>query len=345
MAVSGSSIAQALSGSHMGGVALGAATLASENLTGISPLDFMPSPFTAPLWGSLMNPVKAARIINPFSGGTGAVFAGLSESVTSKWGEGSNFFRRTDAFKNTATYAGATYRGPVGFKTLMLGMRESSGLAAKMSIGNMALSSAELVGHAFANKGMGDALWVKTLQNARTLGVAGMLNIGEDLSSPEKLGAAWAYKFGGIDPSNVKAGKQISAKVADGGEKAIKHYLPQFSDDAVKAGFKLGAGMGARVFSTVAAGFSLYTYYDIISTVTSSLASTSIQGAGELAATLNQWIDEKRGLEFGYGRIPQAMISAGASTERRRAVQASYGAKINPRNRLMGNEASYHHNR
>ena len=49
--------------------------------------------------------------------------------------------------------------------------------------------------------------------------------------------------------------------------------------------------------------------------------------------------------DFGTGRIPNALQSAGAGTERRRAIQAAYSAKINPSNRMFGNEARFHHSR
>jgi hypothetical protein len=346
---------------YMGGLGLGAANVISANTMGLSTLDFTPSAVTAPFWGAFMDPLTALRTISPWGhgsgwmGGIGMTFAGYTDiegqmDVTkirarSKGGGvmPGTITKKMSGMK-AATFQGAQYGGPIGFKTLLLGMGEKPGIAARLSIGNMALSTAELVGDAFSAGGLGKATWVKALTNAKSLGVAGMFNIGEasQFGSPDKLIYKGIYKFAGIDPVNIKAGKSIKVAGEVAGE-TVEKFLPKLTSNALKDGVRLGIGAGARTFTTLAAGMSLYTYWQIFSGVSTAIGTTAARGVGELALTLNQWLEERQGLEFGYGRIPAAMISSAAATERQRAIQASYGAKINPRNRLMGNEASYNH--
>jgi hypothetical protein len=359
-------------GGYLGGLGLGSATLALESSpAGISSLDLMPSPLTAPLWGAFMTPVRAASILNPFSGeGTGTrgygifnrqakipyanpIMAGqfgLSfDASGAKIRTGRNFQKafpflgpKTEFYRKLKSIE---YGGPIGFRTLLTGMPDKMGikqgfaLGSRLSIGNMVLSATESVGHAAISAGW-EAPMFRTMRHAKSLGLAGMLNLVDDADflskTPDKLKSAWLYKLAGVDPKTLKVGAEITYA------KGVSKFAPKITEVGKLA---LGAGGAAKAFATAAAGFSLYTYLDLMSGAVKFTADTFVKGIGGLAVSINQWLDERKGLELGYGRLPTAMISSAAATERQRAVRASYGAKINPRNRLMGNEATYHHTR
>jgi hypothetical protein len=348
---------------YLGGLGLGSATLALESSpAGISSLDLMPSPLTAPLWGAFMTPLRAASVLNPFSGEG----FGTRGYAFQKFELPGNFMRDEffgakvrkggtwNKWRNYGVKAGAPYyqnlkpigySGPIGFRTLLTGMPDKMGikqgfaLGSRLSIGNMVLSATESVGHAAISAGW-EAPMFRTMMHAKSLGLAGMLNMVEDVDlirkTPDKLKSAWLYKLAGVDPTKLEAGKEIVYS------KGVSKFAPKVTEAGKMT---LGVGFGARAFATAAAGFSLYTYLDLMSGAVKFTADTFVKGIGGLAVTINQWLDERKGLELGYGRLPTAMISSAAATERQRAVRASYGAKINPRNRLMGNEAIYHHTR
>ena len=372
----GSYLTEVAGGGYLGGLGLGAATLALESSpAGFSSLDVLPSPFTAPLWGAFMNPVRAMSNLNPFSGlgfGTRG-FALTPTFIDSMGGREWRAILKEYAWKGSWTGFGKGrsklshggyfslsgvhkqhyyrplkrnyYGGPLGFRTLLTGMPDKMGikqgfaLGSRLSIGNMVLSATEAIGHAAMSAGW-EAPMFRTMRHAKSLGLAGMLNLVDDADflskAPDKLKSAWLYKLAGVDPTKLKAGQEIVYS------KGVSKFAPKVAEAGKMA---LGVGKGARVFATAAAGFSLYTYLDLLSGAVKFTADTFVKGIGGLAVSINQWLDERKGLELGYGRLPTAMISSAAATERQRAVRASYGAKINPRNRLMGNEATYHHTR
>ena len=366
-------LTEAAGGGYLGGLGLGAATLALEGTeAGISILDVMPSPLTAPLWGAFMSPVRAMSNLNYFSGlGFGTRGYGLARTPIEGAAAWRSALRANPSllqkkYKIPHSFRGAgftgaknvshgldrlgpyyrslkqnTYGGPIGFRTLLTGMPSPGniGLGSRLSIGNMVLSATEAVGHAAMSAGW-EAPMFRTMKHAKSLGLAGMLNLVDDADflgkTPDKLKSAWLYKMAGVDPKTLKVGAEITYA------KGVSKFAPKVTEAGKMA---MGVGAGARAFSTVAAGFSLYTYLDLMSGAVQFTADTFVKGIGELAVNINQWIDERKGLELGYGRLPTAMLSSAAATERQRAVRASYGAKINPRNRLMGNEATYHHTR
>jgi len=372
----GSYLTEVAGGGYLGGLGLGAATLALESSpAGFSSLDVLPSPFTAPLWGAFMNPVRAMSNLNPFSGlgfGTRG-FALTPTFIDSMGGREWRAILKEYAWKGSWTGFGKGrsklshggyfslsgvhkqhyyrplkrnyYGGPLGFRTLLTGMPDKMGikqgfaLGSRLSIGNMVLSATESVGHAAISAGW-EAPMFRTMRHAKSLGLAGMLNLVDDADflskTPDKLKSAWLYKLAGVDPKTLKVGAEITYA------KGVSKFAPKITEVGKLA---LGAGGAAKAFATAAAGFSLYTYLDLMSGAVKFTADTFVKGIGGLAVSINQWLDERKGLELGYGRLPTAMISSAAATERQRAVRASYGAKINPRNRLMGNEATYHHTR
>jgi len=369
----GSYLEEVATGGYLGGLGLGSATLALESsAAGISPLDVMPSPLTAPLWGAFMSPVRAMSNLNPFSGlGFGTRGFALTPTFiesAADWratlkadpwmnprvGPGYSKLPHGGYFSMSGVHKQKYYRplkqnyygGPLGFRTLLTGMPPEMGLkqgfalGSRLSIGNMVLSATEAVGHAAMSAGW-EAPMFRTMMHAKSLGLAGMLNMVEDADlirkTPDKLKSAWLYKLAGVDPTKLDV---IDKPIIY--SKGVSKFAPKVTEAGKMA---LGVGFGARAFATAAAGFSLYTYLDLMSGAVKFTADTFVKGIGGLAVTINQWLDERKGLELGYGRLPTAMISSAAATERQRAVRASYGAKINPRNRLMGNEATYHHTR
>ena len=108
----------------------------------------------------------------------------------------------------------------------------------------------------------------------------------------------------------------------------------------------LGAQMALKQWGRIVIGSSIGVKFgggdDSYCYSLSKMASELIPKA---ARSFFQYVKEIQRPEFGRGRLHMAMASAGAATERQRAVRATYGNKINPTNRLMGTEAMYHHSR
>jgi len=327
-------------GSGMGqyGYAAGAGltSAAVNSTTGINPLlELTPNPLQAMSYGMIT--------ANPFTA-AGRMWSGLT-------GLGGPI-RGMQPWK---------YRGAWGYKTLLTGLGESGGgMGAKLSVGNVALSATEGVGKLIGGfGGMADKTWVQAMSNARRLGIAGMLNVGE-----ETLKHTWVYNLSGNAPG---ADDFITKTLSGSGDDAIKArflkntgkgsgdtiisafgskkaLLPQ--RQAIKKGALLVAGgIAGRALTFASGASSLMLMWDIASFAGGGMLTSSIEGMGDFTRGVLQYLDESRKPNMGRGRIPSSLMTTAAATERQRAVQASYASRVNPSNRMYGNEASYQHTR
>jgi len=315
-----------------------------DSSTGINPLlELTPNPLQAMSYGMLT--------ANPFTA-MGRMWSGL----TGKGGP----MKGMQPWK---------YSGAWGYKTLLTGIGEAgAGMGAKLSVGNVALSATQGIGRLIGGfGGMADNTWVQAMSNARRLGVAGMLNVGE-----ETLKHTWAYNLGGRAPGSddfviktlsgsgddaIKARflKNTAAKV--GGIKTNNTMISAFPHKpmagkaqytaAKKAGqsILIAGGIAGRALTFASGASSLMMMWDIASFAGGSALTSGIEGMGDFTRGVLQYLDESRKPNMGRGRVPSSLMTTAAATERQRAVQASYAAKVNPSNRMYGNEASYQHTR
>jgi hypothetical protein len=306
-----SAIAQSLSGTSEG-LAVGAGYFAANSATGIGVTDVVPNIFEAAMYGGfIFSPVKAAK----------TTWGALRGPIPGK------------------DPAGIKYAGMLGYKTALLGIADKNpGFLARISLGNVTLSGVEAIGK-FAQNMMGDApnTFVSTMAHARKLGFAGMANIDSDLSDIKKIKHKWLYTLAGVksDDASLMSIKGLK------GQKTVK-----VTGAMRKSGMILtNANKMGRLATGAMGAYSLYSWLSVASTAGRVLGGIALEGAGEAARQFFEYTSELQKPEFGKGRVHLAMISSASATERQRAVRATYGAKINPTNRLYGTEASYHHSR
>jgi len=226
----------------------------------------------------------------------------------------------------------------LGYCTLLLGVQPGANIGARASIGNIMLSGIQAMGQSATGE-WAKQEWIKTAANAKKLGLAGMANLSA--SEPGgKIGRGLKesklYKMAGIDVSKSKL-------VASGieGKSTV-----EITKGLMKQGIQVGAtSAGMRIFSAALGMYSTFAWFELFGAIAKAGGTIAMEGVGEAARSFFQYVNEIQRPEFGKGRLNVAMQSAGAATERQRAVRASYGSKINPTNRLFGTEAMYHHSR
>ena len=358
-------LASAYGASAIAGSLYGGANYASGEGIGFNPLaEITPTPWMGAVYGAatgmpwpwqamsafkegMMGPNPGRGFAESWSSPSGWRHTGKSQWTGSwnpkTWGWGptgrkGSFAKRSAAEGNLKK---RHFGGMLGWKTMLLGVH--GGMWSKLSVGNVGLSTIELIGKTFQSF---DPTWksstVGKMANARQLGLAGMFNMVDDVDAPGNLKQGWLYRLAGVDPDDAKYVK-LGSKAASGmGDKAAL----KITDDIMKKGLQMTAASGmGRIFGMVGGAFSMWTWYSIIRDTTNIVAGIAGQGMGQAATQLYNWLGEVNQPEFGSGRIHHSMASGAASTERQRALRAAYSAKINPNNRMYGNEAAYHHSR
>ena len=337
-----SAMAQAMQGTG-GGIALGAGYTTIGAATGFNPLSIIPDPIHAALYGGFVfNPFRAVQMAK--QGLFGAGFTEISGAVS---GKGftmapASFDKTIGAryYKKAKPYM-SRFGGMLGYRTLLLGVQPGANIAARASIGNIMLSGIQALGQGMsANTDWAKIESIQKMARAKNLGLAGLFT---DLSTGKvggkvgkELTESWLYKMAGVDVSKTKL-------VASG---IIGKTTPEITKSLMSQGLKVGAtSAGARVFSAALGMYSTYAWFELFGGIAKAGGAIAMEGVGEAARSFFQYVNEIQRPEFGKGRINVAMQSAGAATERQRAVRASYGSKINPTNRLFGTEAMYHHSR
>jgi hypothetical protein len=319
----------------------GGGAFGAQIATGINPLTAItPGPIIAASLGALtLNPVSAAGRV--WSGVTGwkGIFSKTLPGVSSTW----------------------EYGGAWGYKTLLAGLGETPAAAsmwAKASLGNVVLSATEALGTFLRDAGgMQSSTIIQAMSNARRLGLAGMLNVtegGAAASTAAAMKHKWAYYLAGRDPIAEKAAGNLSTKIlGDKKSKIVGTALKQVggkgsltvSPIVTATGVTVAGGMAGKALSIASGAYSLYTLYQIGAFAGGWSFKTAVAGMGEAATSIMNYLGEINKPNMGRGRIPTSLLSDGAATERQRAIRASYASKINPSNRMYGNEAQYHHSR
>tara|TARA_B100001250_G_C19813988_1_gene797263 strand:+ start:4091 stop:5131 length:1041 start_codon:yes stop_codon:yes gene_type:complete len=334
--------------SAIGASLYGGANWGTGQATGVNPLTgITPFPWEGALLGAMSgNPFRAVG--NVYRGIAGpkmktTMLAGAAGRASDAyWGLPPTVGGSMQTIEKPGYFTRGRYHGPLGWKTLLLGV-DSGGIWAKMSIGNVGLSAVELAANLFGGITGIDSPLVNKLANARKLGIAGMANIGDGIGSKGYgMGNTWLYEIAGVDPENLGVTSAKKAGVRGSGFKKA----PKVSKSAIKKGIALvGQSAGARSFQVASGAFSIYAWYATFRDISSFAGTVAAEGVGSAARALFDYTQDLRKHEFGHGRLPGAMSSSAAATERQRALRASYSSKINPSGRMYGNEAMYHHSR
>jgi hypothetical protein len=291
----------------------------------------MPNPIEAIQYGGLMvSPFKAMGSV--WGGVTGKVRMTSASSAIAGGFRGQFLPDRPMINPRSTRKFGGMY----GYKTLLLGVNaQNSSLMARASLGNVVLSTAQTIGQGLSKVGGGTgtlatAPIVKTLATIKDTGITGLFSTSKTGELSNLAKAVW--RGGGVDPANLT--------------RTVKDGITTFSasKNAIKKGVVYSAATKGGRLASVGFGLSsIYSWGRLFAGAGKAMGDFALEGVGEAARAFFQYVDEIQRPEFGKGRVNIAMASAGAATERQRAVRATYGAKINPTNRLMGTEASYHH--
>ena len=142
----------------------------------------------------------------------------------------------------------------------------------------------------------------------------------------------------GFDADDVLKGARI---VEEGG--TYRAIVSASSKKASTLAIKLGKGFAGKAAGLALRGFAAWSWASLAWLALKPLGSAMIREAGGVAASALTLLDEFRSLEISTGRLPGAFMTPGAATERQRAVQAIYQAKVQPSNRFLGNEAQFYH--
>ena len=95
--------------------------------------------------------------------------------------------------------------------------------------------------------------------------------------------------------------------------------------------------------SLIFRGASALAWLDLASTLVKPVADNLIVGAGQLASSALNLMNNIAAPEMSTGRLPATFMNSASATERTRAISAMYNARISPSNRFMGNEAQMYH--
>jgi len=118
---------------------------------------------------------------------------------------------------------------------------------------------------------------------------------------------------------------------------------------AVVGAIKAGVGVGATTLKAGSKWAAGLRWFGVIDMLTLGVGAASWAGGQLLegaAAAISYGIHQShqaQRLDLGDKYMSPVFAGPGASTERRRAVQSIYGARVNPNERMYGNEARYNH--
>jgi hypothetical protein len=239
---------------------------------------------------------------------------------------------------------GFNYGGAFGYRTLFAGHINQW---SKYTMGNAVLSGVEALGKYAWNKGHKNLFfaWATT---ARQTGLAGLLHATAYTAkdpATHVLAAQAAMKNVKFDSFGARATRFMGGTSDD-----VAHLFTKYAGKG--QGFaipKLNAnapfiiGKGSRLGSIIGTGFSMYSMFELASMITDPLIDYAIDKLSISAGNLRQFLMENRRASMGRGYLGPSFQNYYAATERQRAVQAIYSARVNPQSQVYGNEARYLH--
>ena len=212
----------AFGASAIGAAAYGGANYAAGEATGFNPLTgITPTPWAGAVYGAATGMPWPWQAASAFKEGImGPNVKGYVQSASSpsgwrhrgSWMKPGGVYGRAGAFASKSAAEAKLkkrhFGGMIGWKTMLLGVQPSGGMWAKLSIGNVGLSTIELIGKSMQAF---DPTWkspvVAKMANARRHGLAGMANIsdlkGDWDGDKVDLKHGWLYKLAGIDPDEA----------------------------------------------------------------------------------------------------------------------------------------------
>lgn len=152
---------------------------------------------------------------------------------------------------------------------------------------------------------------------------------GKDITSAMALGD-WDF----IDSPIAKSGKGHQRVIGTLKVGSTEVGGLRLADDVIKYG------------STIAKAAKVLGFIDLLALGYKGAMWTAgnfMEGAAQAISYGHQQMRQVERLDFGNNELNPVFNSPTASTERMRAVRSIYGAKVNPAQRIMGNEARYQH--
>lgn len=242
------------------------------------------------------------------------------------------------------------YGGPFGYKTAIIGRTNS---ISRLTFGHAVLRTAEFVGQKSVSW-FGNTKFSMWTEAASERGFAS-LSYGKVFDVKGKVTDKVVSKLKKEFLEEVAEKKSIWSKLLTGRD------ITELTEDAIdvvikdkKVGlfprlnklgnvvFKAESPLGKIGLTSLNAALVAWTLADLISIPLSTLAKNTVNKIGNtMVPMLEDFLAMKR-TRFG-GYLGPAFSNRAAATERQRAVQAIYAAKVNPVSRMYGNEARMYH--
>jgi len=251
-------------------------------------------------------------------------------------------------------WGGLHFSGAWGYRTFFSG--RISGFS-RLTLGNAALSAIESIGKRAWEQGYRNQFTAWAL-NARELGLAGLFgevkpkDISQEVLARigRREGGVWISKARSLERFTLSHDPRInrflgglSDKVEriftvsyKKGDEVVTKLFPKFSSEG---GFLL-KGKKWAIGGTLLTAYSLFELANMVAT---PLINYALKRAANAAGMIKQFAIEQRQFHMGRGYLGPSFQNYYAATERQRAVQAIYAARVNPSSRIYGNEASYYH--
>jgi len=238
-------------------------------------------------------------------------------------------------------HGGLQFGGMFGYKTLFTGVRSA---AANATIGNVVLSGIEMAGRAMWSRGIQSSR-VASMMLAREVGLHGMMTSRTFATVQDALKYSKEIRTtGNAGGTLMRFAGGLGDKVDDVAHRVVRDKVGNkvfqvMAKNSTKGGFLMKFAGGAALGTAMSAISWATIPYQIMKW----MAGNAVDRFAPSFSSVQSYLKDNRNQHMGQGYLPGAFSTQQASTERQRALQAVYGSKVNPANRMFGNEAAMMH--
>jgi len=291
-----------------------------------------------------------------------------------------NPFQSLQATKGRASLSGM---GFFGYKTLISGVGPGGwtrNLTAGNLVLSTIQGGARTLNDLFGGIGQGNV--ATAFRHARTVGLAGLINPNKvvheltDYVATSNLGETGIGKLSAVMDANRGPSRTMSRHLrhfAGAGEvtaEALKNpavssavklesigatttraIVPRLDPSVKPLGFSLGVYKKGRTMHNIGVAAtrgvfrvgSMLAYFELGTLIGGMATNASVRGVSNLAISALEILRSVNSRDITPAQMQSIFMTAESATERQRAVSAIYGAKVNPSNRFLGNEAKMYH--